>query len=451
MVGGIYLVWNTYMSQPTNTTLESQDSKFGNATYFMMLAATLISLLGTLMTDFALGQWVYKQTNSATAYGVIGFAALAPQLLFTPLVGTFLDRYPRGTIMIIGHIGAGLCTLIMMTLYANKVLSFEWILVFVSIGSIFNSFISQSFMVLVPVLVKQDKLIKYQVFSQGGLGMVELSVPALAALFLVTIGLKGVFIFDIASFLSAIFILSFIVRGINRNDGRSGNIEGEAISIIEQVRFGFKYLTGHKYLLLLLTFMGIVNFSIGIVHVLLTPLVLSFSTVVELGTVLTAAGIGTLVGSFTLMFLSDIRDKNKLLCWVLYLIGIVLISSLFIFVNQKITIWLLVGIAMMMTLLFVMVESVNQVIWQTSVPSELQGRVLSAQTLVTQMSLPLAFLIAGPLADFIFEPMFNQDGLLTNNIGEIIGTGPGRGIVFLYGVCGLIIILSVMVFYKKSK
>ena len=163
------------------------------------------------------------------------------------------------------------------------------------------------------------------------------------------------------------------------------------VSVLQQVKFGFKYLMGHQYLLSLLIFMGVVNFSIGIVHVLLTPLVLSFSTVVELGTVLTAAGIGTLMGSFVLMLLSDVKDKNAFLCWILFFIGIILVNASLIFVNQSITVWVLMVIALMMTLLFVMVESVNQVIWQTSVPSELQGRVLSVQTLVTQMSLPLAF------------------------------------------------------------
>ena len=279
----------------------------------------------------------------------------------------------------------------------------------------------------------------------------ELSVPALAAFFLVTIGLKGVFIFDVVSFISAIFILSFIVTKINRNDGRSESLDGEKVSVLQQVKFGFKYLMRNQYLLSLLIFMGVVNFSIGIVHVLLTPLVLSFSTVVELGTVLTAAGIGTLMGSFVLMLLSDVKDKNAFLCWILFFIGIILVNASLIFVNQSITVWVLMVIALMMTLLFVMVESVNQVIWQTSVPSELQGRVLSVQTLVTQMSLPLAFLVAGPMADFVFEPMLNEGGLLANNVGEIIGIGPGRGIAFLYSVCGLMIILSVAIFYKKSK
>lgn len=439
------------MFQPTNTVLESSDNRFSNLAYFLMLAATLVSLLGTLMTDFALGQWVYKQTNSATAYGIIGFAALAPQLVFTPLVGALLDRFPRGSIMIAGHFGAGLCSLIMMLLYTKEILNFEWILVFVSLGSVFNSFISQSFIVLVPVLVKRENLIKYQGFSQGGLGIVELSVPALAAFFLVTIGLKGIFIFDVVSFISAIFLLSFIVIRINRNDGRGIHNKAEKVSVFRQIKCGFQYLLNHKYLLSLLIFMGMVNFSIGIVHVLLTPLVLSFATVVELGTVLTAAGVGTLLGSVALMFLSEIKDKNAFLCWILLFIGMTLISSSLVFINHSITVWLLMGIALMITLLFVMVESINQVIWQTSVPSELQGRVLSVQTLVTQMSLPLAFLIAGPLADFIFEPMFQDGGLLASNIGGIIGTGSGRGIAFLYSICGLMIIISVMAFYKKSK
>ena len=44
------------------------------------------------------------------------------------------------------------------------------------------------------------------------------------------------------------------------------------------------------------------------------------------------------------------------------------------------------------------------------------------------------------MADFVFEPMLNEGGLLASNVGEIIGIGPGRGIAFLYSVCGLMII-----------
>lgn len=441
------------MSHETEAVYMEKDNgpHLGSLAFFMMLGATLISLLGTLMTDFALGQWVYKQTNSATAYGVIGFAALAPQLLFSPFIGTLLDRYPRGTLMVLGHVGAGVCTLSLVLLYASDVLNFWYILMFVGIGSVFNGFISQSFIVLVPTLIQEEKLIKFQGFIQGGMGVVELSVPALAAFFLVSVGLEGVFIADIVSFVSAIFLLLLIVKKINQSDGRAEPSTDKSTSTKSQLMDGIRYLVNHSQLLTLLLFMGAINFSVGIVHVLLTPLVLSFSSVVELGTVMTAAGIGTLVGSVLLMLFNDMDNKVALLCGLLFVIGLLLLNTTVIFVEPQLTIWILTGIVLSLTMLFVMVDSVNQVIWQTSVPKELQGRVLSIQTLVSQISLPLAFLIAGPMADYVFEPLFAVNGPLSDNVGHFIGVGPGRGIVFLYGVCGIMIILSVGIFYKVAK
>ncbi|MDN3610396.1 MFS transporter [Vibrio ostreicida] len=423
----------------------------GTSAYFMMLGATLISLLGTLMTDFALGQWVYKQTQSATAYGVIGFAALAPQLLFSPFIGTLLDRYPRGTLMVLGHVGAGVCTLSLVMLYANELLNFWCILMFVGIGSVFNGFISQSFIVLVPVLIEEKKLLKFQGFTQGGMGLVELVVPALAAFFLVAVGLKGVFIADIISFVSAITVLLFIVKKINHSDGRSVPSGETLASLQQQLKSGLRYLFNHHQLRNLLLFMGAINFAVGIVHVLLTPLVLSFSTVVELGTVLTAAGVGTLSGSIALLLLKDSEEKTSLLCGLLLMMGLLLLSAAFIFVEPRLTVWILAGTVLLLTMLFVMAESVNQVIWQTSVPKSLQGRVISIQTLISQISLPLAFLLAGPLADYVFEPLFAVDGPVADSLGQVIGVGPGRGIVFFYGVCGLAIIASVGLFYNTVK
>lgn len=121
--------------------------------------------------------------------------------------------------------------------------------------------------------------------------------------------------------------------------------------------------------------MGGINFSVGIVHVLFTPLVLSFSTVVELGTLLTVAGAGTLIGSTLLTFVVQVDNKRSFLCCGLFIIALLLISSTTVFVNPNYTLWLLMSIVLLLTLSFVMVGSVNQVIWQTSVPTEFQEGV----------------------------------------------------------------------------
>jgi len=85
-----------------------------------------------------------------------------------------------------------------------------------------------------------------------------------------------------------------------------------------------------------------------------------------------------------------------------------------------------------------MVRVCRESIWQRKVPPDMQGRVLALQRMISQVSLPLASVIAGPLADRVFEPMFTKNGALSSSIGMFIGVGPGRGVAFLFILLGVI-------------
>jgi DHA3 family macrolide efflux protein-like MFS transporter len=54
--------------------------------------------------------------------------------------------------------------------------------------------------------------------------------------------------------------------------------------------------------------------------------------------------------------------------------------------------------------------------------------------------MPLAFLLAGPLADQVFEPLLREGGALASTwIGTLVGVGPGRGIGALYLVSAVVL------------
>jgi hypothetical protein len=84
----------------------------------------------------------------------------------------------------------------------------------------------------------------------------------------------------------------------------------------------------------------------------------------------------------------------------------------------------------------------NQAIWQAKVAPDVQGRVFAARRLIAQISAPLAMLVAGPLADYVFEPSMREDGLLAQMFGWLVGTGPGSGMSLMLigaGLAGVLI------------
>ncbi|MBF2059942.1 MAG: MFS transporter, partial [Fischerella thermalis M66_A2018_004] len=55
----------------------------------------------------------------------------------------------------------------------------------------------------------------------------------------------------------------------------------------------------------------------------------------------------------------------------------------------------------------------------------------------------LAYLIAGPLADQVFEPLLTPTGLLAGSVGKFIGVGRGYGIALLFVVMGMLTMLAI--------
>jgi hypothetical protein len=54
--------------------------------------------------------------------------------------------------------------------------------------------------------------------------------------------------------------------------------------------------------------------------------------------------------------------------------------------------------------------------------------------------MPLAFILAGPLADRLAEPLMTPGGALASGpLGSLLGTGPGRGIGLVFVMAGLLL------------
>src|SRR5882762_1627555 len=70
----------------------------------------LVSLIGSGLTNFALGVWVYQRTGSVTQFALIALCATLPGIMLSPLAGVLVDRWDRRRAMIFSDCGAGLST-----------------------------------------------------------------------------------------------------------------------------------------------------------------------------------------------------------------------------------------------------------------------------------------------------------------------------------------------------
>jgi DHA3 family macrolide efflux protein-like MFS transporter len=79
-------------------------------------------------------------------------------------------------------------------------------------------------------------------------------------------------------------------------------------------------------------------------------------------------------------------------------------------------------------------------VWLSKVPPDVQGRVMSARITLSRAMIPLGTLIAGPLAERLFEPAMLTGGRLTPLFGNLIGTGPGADISLLFILTGVLML-----------
>ncbi len=76
-------------------------------------------------------------------------------------------------------------------------------------------------------------------------------------------------------------------------------------------------------------------------------------------------------------------------------------------------------------------------------PQDIQGRVFSARIVVAWFVIPIASLIAGPLADQVMEPAMQPGGGLAEAFGWLVGTGPGAGMGLIYVLTGVLGVAAV--------
>ena len=73
-------------------------------------------------------------------------------------------------------------------------------------------------------------------------------------------------------------------------------------------------------------------------------------------------------------------------------------------------------------------------ILQAKVAPDLQGRVFAALGQVAALLTPVAFLLAGPLADKVFEPAVRSAAWTP--LAWLVGVGPGAGIGLMLVIAG---------------
>jgi MFS family permease len=401
--------------------------------FVLVWIGQFISLMGTAMTQFGLTIWAYQLTGQATALALVGFFNFAPTVIFSPIAGALVDRWNRKLVMMLSDLGAGAATIFIFIMYASGNLQMWHLYVAGFVTGVFQSFQFPAYSASISLMLKKEDYAR-----AGGMMMLAEAAPAivapvLAGFLLGTIDLSGIILIDIITFivaLAALFVV-YIPQPPATEAGRQG--KG---SLLAESAFGFRYIFARPSLLGLQMVFFSVNLIASFTNVLVAPMVLARTNQDEtlLGFVVSAIGVGGVIGA---AILSAWGGPKRRVHGVLIgnalgsLLGIVLMG-----VGNSIFIW--VTAAFFFSFFIPFINGSNQAIWQAKVAPDVQGRVFAARRLIAQITVPVALLLTGPLADQVFEPAMREGGVWTSAFSWLVGTGPGAGMALMFILFGLI-------------
>jgi surfactin synthase thioesterase subunit len=409
--------------------------------FLLVAAGQLVSLIGTGLSTFALGVWAYQRTGSVTAFAGITTVSLLPAIAAAPLAGAAADRLDRRRVMLACDATGLLAALLVIGLLATGSLRLPELYAIAAVSATAGAFRQPAYLAGATQLVPKRYLGSASGLLQLGTASGTIVAQLLGGAIVTLAGLRGAAAIDALTFLVALATL-LAVRFPDALFARRPEPLGREIAA------GARFVLDRPPLVALTLFFTGANALGGLVVVLTTPLVLSVSSPAVLGSVLAMQGAGMLAGG-TLMTLWGGARKRSL--GMLAAVAIFGLSALLIGAVPRPA---AVAVGMAGVGVCAALASAHWLcLVQVKVPVPMQGRVLSSCLMLARAMMPLAYLIAGPLASaagtgvrgialvmavtgllalawtaagYLFRPLRLADDLLPDALLDMDTAGPGR-------------------------
>jgi len=368
-----------------------------------------ISLIGTWMTQVTTSWLVYRLTHSAFLLGLVGFTGQIPVFLFSAFAGVWIDRLNLRRILMVTQVLAMVqsLTLAFLTL-TNRITVVEIIALgfFQGLINVFDMPTRQAFVVQM-VDNKQD-LGNAIALNSFMVNVARLIGPMLAGIIIAKMGEGTCFLIDGLSYIPVILSLLLMILPLHRP-------LIPPPGIFHQLKEGARYAFGFlpiRNVLFLMALLSLTGMSLNVLMPIFAVQIFNGDSHI-LGFLLSASGIGALVGAIVLASKKTVLGLTRIMVITGCLLGVGMI--LFSFSRNF---WLsLFSLGITGLCLIMIIASINTFL-QTIVEDNKRGRLMSLFTIAFIGMAPFGSLLAGGLAKYLGAPYT----LLINGSCCILGT-----------------------------
>lgn len=395
-----------------------------------VIGGQLFTVLGSAVTAWAIPLWIYLSTSSMAYYTLFVVLGMVPGLLIAPVAGALIDRFDRRTTMRLATAGGATVQVALGLLLWTDNVQLWHIYVLQVLLSITQTCQRLSYVASIGQLVPKH----YLGHAMGAVQLVNslatTVVPLGAVALYGWIGLDGIVILDIVGFgvLSVVLALVKFPAAMHWRPAEPLHVE---------MAEGFRFVWRRRHFRAMLGFFGVFNIFLAAPMVMVSPLVLSFADLSSVSRIGVIQGIGAVLAAFVVLVWGGPARRMRGILLAATGIGLAVVL-----IGIRPSLWLIgagtVGMAGGLALL----NGIYGTIVQVKVPQRFHGRVFAMNQMVSWSTLPIGFLVVAPLGTALLEPAMMPGGALGRGfLGDLIGTGAGRGMALVYVLAGLGLVL----------
>ncbi|WP_040266325.1 MFS transporter [Pseudomonas rhodesiae] len=263
--------------------------------FFVLLLAENIFVAGGSIAVFAIGAWVYQQSNSLFDFSLVATAGALSTLAVLPFAGALADRFDRRKAILWSDAGV-LCLMgVLLWVMAKNGVALWLLYVFSVIVALAHALRTPAYRTTMSALLQREQMPLACGLMGIVNGLVGIGVPIIAGMLMYRYGLDGIFIFNLVAIACSLLLAAAALYRVpssllNSSDtaGTGANVGG----LRRDFSRAIAYFCEHRLMAFLLLYVLVQECLEALVSTLITPLILTVHSVRELGGILSWGGLG---------------------------------------------------------------------------------------------------------------------------------------------------------------
>ena len=413
--------------------------------YLLLWSTQSLSALGSSMTGYALGLWLYSSTGSALRTALLSVCSYAPYVMMSIFAGALSNRWNKKRTMLVCDLLAACTTAAAFLLITVNVLR-PWHLYLINaLNGLMNTVQQPASEVAATQLIPKKYYQQTGALRSFSQSMNTILTPVLATMLFAFGGLPTVIYVDLITFAAAFVSLLLFIR---IPEPKTAENVGE--SVISSAKEGLSWLKGNPLILKLIFFLAGINLIASANGAAVSPMILSRAAggKAVLGSVNFCIGIATLAGTFIASSTPAPKNRIKAICLSLFFS--MSTENFILAFSDSPVIWC--GGAVLGWLFIPYMGANLDVILRSSIPAEMQGRVYACRNSLQFFTIPIGGIAGGALIDRYFEPLMSRQtggSSLISLFGSEKGSGAAMFFAFL-GFAGVAVCVVFTILLRKE-